>query len=102
MSQLELFDVAEIGERKLLPPAAQAASRCRATPAPIGSGPAGQSCRSCSHYTRVRHHDQTFRKCELMRGDWTHGPGTDIKASYAACRLFELRTGDVATAGDWM
>ena len=30
-----------------------------------------------------------YRKCLLMRAHWTHGPGTDIKASYPACKHWE-------------
>lgn len=88
MSQRELFDVDEVGERKLLPNSAEARSRSRATPAPVGSGPVGETCKGCAHYTRVQYHDSIFRKCGLMRDEWTHGPGTDIKASFAACREF--------------
>jgi len=51
-----------------------------------GSGPQGETCKSCAHYT---HNDwrtaRAFRKCALMRAVWTHGPGTDILASSPAC-----------------
>ena len=60
-----------------------------ATPAPIGSGPDGETCRTCRHYTRVQHHDYTYRKCGKLEPLWTHGPGTDIKASWPACREWE-------------
>ncbi|MCC7423794.1 MAG: hypothetical protein IT428_26310 [Planctomycetaceae bacterium] len=92
MSQRELFDVAEVGERKVLPSAARASSRSKATPAPVGTGPVGETCRTCAHYTRVVHNDYSYPKCGLMQADWTRGPGSDIKASYDACRLFEPRT----------
>lgn len=63
--------------------------RSRPTPAPIGSGPEGRTCRDCAHYCVVDYHDRTYRKCGLMRALWTHGPGTDIRARWAACREFE-------------
>ena len=89
MSQTELFPDSEVGERKVLPPAARATAKHRATPAPVGSGPAGETCKTCRHYALVKYHDYTHRKCGLMKSDWTHGPGTDITASYAACRAWE-------------
>jgi hypothetical protein len=60
----------------------------RAYPAPPGSGPEGQTCRGCDHYCRVQGGAKAYPKCELMKANWTHGTGTDIKASSPACRLF--------------
>lgn len=76
----ELFDV---GPRKPL----GVANPC--TAAPVGSGPEGKTCRDCRHYLRVQYHGKVYRKCGLMERHWTHGPGTDIKAGWAACREFE-------------
>ena len=53
-----------------------------------GSGPQGRTCRDCDHYCRVAHNNGVHRKCGLVRGKWTHGPATDIKAGTPACRLF--------------
>lgn len=55
-----------------------------------GTGPAGQTCKGCESYTLVRHHDNTFGKCDLAQ--WTHGKGTDIKAGSPACAKFEPAT----------
>jgi hypothetical protein len=56
--------------------------------APPGSGPAGEKCKTCQHYThRVR--AKAYRKCELMVHAWTGGPGTDIKANAPACRRWQ-------------
>jgi hypothetical protein len=49
-----------------------------------GTGPAGETCKTCAHYTRVQH-AKVYLKCGLMRSVWTNGPGTDIKASSPAC-----------------
>jgi hypothetical protein len=54
-----------------------------------GTGPAGQICKRCYHYTLVEGHTKTYRKCGLMESQWTHGKGSDIKAGAPACRFFE-------------
>lgn len=61
----------------------------RAHAAPPGSGPFSECCKTCAHYCRVEHHDKVYRKCELMQDHWTHGPGTDIRASDLACRFWQ-------------
>ena len=54
----------------------------------IGTGPAGETCKTCKHYT-LRQFAKAYRKCGLMRQHWTGGPGTDIKASDPACKKWE-------------
>ncbi len=51
-----------------------------------GTGPTGETCKTCAHYTRVSWAG-TYRKCghELARAKWTHGPGSDIRARDPAC-----------------
>ena len=56
-------------------------------PRPPGSGPDGETCRSCAHYCRTGNGGK-FLKCALLRARWTHGPGTDIKAKSPACELW--------------
>lgn len=53
-----------------------------------GTGPAGETCKSCRHYF-LKEMGNTYRKCELMRAHWTGGPGTDILASAPACSKWE-------------
>ena len=60
------------------------------TAAPIGSGPEGETCKTCAHYT-IREWAGKYRKCGLMERFWTHGLGSDIKAKWAACRCWEKR-----------
>jgi hypothetical protein len=55
-----------------------------------GSGPAGETCKTCRHYS-IRRLGGTYRKCGLMRAVWTGGPGTDIKASAPACKKWESK-----------
>ncbi len=56
--------------------------------APIGSGPSGESCKTCRHYVRFSY-GGIWRKCDLMRKSWTHGPGSDIRAKDPACRHWQ-------------
>ena len=53
-----------------------------------GSGPAGESCRTCQHIVR-RRMAGTYLKCGLMRRFWTGGGATDIRARDPACRRWE-------------
>lgn len=58
--------------------------------APPGTGPIAETCKSCKHYVSLRTRaGNTFPKCRLMESIWTHGPGTDIKASSPACSRWE-------------
>jgi hypothetical protein len=55
-----------------------------------GTGPAGESCRTCKHLYR---HEManTYFKCSLMRRIWTRGPGSDIRAKSPACARWEIK-----------
>lgn len=55
-----------------------------------GTGPAGETCKTCKHYY-VRRWAGTFRKCLLMKPHWTNGPRTDIRARDPACKKWERR-----------
>lgn len=57
--------------------------------APPGSGPAGETCKTCAHYRRVGGHAKHYRKCYLVERRWTNGPGTDILARSPACHYWE-------------
>jgi hypothetical protein len=56
--------------------------------APPGTGPAGETCRTCAHYARVEH-AKVYLKCLKVRERWTNGPGTDILARSPACHYWE-------------
>ena len=58
-------------------------------PSHPGSGPAGETCKTCAHYRRVQHGAGIYRKCAKLEHCWTHGQGPDIKASAAACKFWE-------------
>ena len=74
-----------------LPPKrrAQRTREDRAHAAPPGTGPLGETCRSCRFYRRVMSNTRVYRKCGIIKAEWTHGPGTDIRAHDAACRHWE-------------
>jgi hypothetical protein len=64
-----------------------------AYPAKPGTGPEGMTCRQCIHYCVREYHRKYYRKCGLMRGAWTHGSGSDIRAGSPACAKFEAEAG---------
>ena len=74
------------------------ASALRATTTPKrghaarpGTGPEGETCGSCRHYTRKRM-SKTYRKCALTKATWTGGGGSDIRARDPACAKWDART----------
>jgi hypothetical protein len=54
-----------------------------------GSGPAGETCKTCTHSRPTGPGNHTYWKCELIRRAWTHGPGTDIRLKAPACKFWE-------------
>lgn len=60
-----------------------------ATPSPIGSGPPGETCKTCVFDRKLDYHDKTYHKCKLMEKYWTHGTATDIKLKWAACKEWQ-------------
>lgn len=62
-----------------------------------GTGPEGKTCRDCQHKKTMSNTGaKSWIKCELMRAAWTHGPGTDIRASSPACRRFVQKSAQPA------
>lgn len=55
-----------------------------------GTGPEGETCKTCAHIARTATRSgKVFRKCGLNKGNWTHGPGSDIRAGAPACSKWE-------------
>lgn len=81
MNQPDLFDVGERTERP----------KHTATPASLGSGPRGETCGNCKHRIQVPYHTKRYPKCDLARGSWTNGAGSDIGPKWLACREFESK-----------
>ena len=95
--QLDLFEATNApamtdAERKRM--RRRASNAARGYAAPPGTGPEGETCRSCRHLARVRY-SRTFLKCELNRAAWTKAPWTDIRAGSPACRKWQA--GDPGT-----
>lgn len=53
-----------------------------------GTGPEGETCKSCRHLRRHRM-AKTYLKCALMAAHWTSGPGSDVRAGSPACVRWE-------------
>lgn len=53
-----------------------------------GTGPAGETCKSCKHIHRNQQ-AKVYLKCELTRACWTGGGKTDIRAGSPACSKWE-------------
>jgi len=56
-----------------------------------GTGPKGETCKTCRHRMQMAGSSQRWNKCEKARWKWTGGRGSDILASAPACRLWEDR-----------
>lgn len=81
LDQPDLFDVGERTEAK---------PRGPCVPDRIGSGPSGETCGSCRWKNRTGVAGR-YLKCALMRQHWTGGPGSDIRAKWAACSHWQGR-----------
>ena len=55
-----------------------------------GTGPEGETCKSCAHLTH-RILSRPYIKCGLMKSYWTGGRGSDILARAPACKRWEKR-----------
>lgn len=75
----------------VLPPSALKARRLskkHGHAAPPGTGPEGETCKTCKHLSGWRM-SKTYLKCGLMSAHWTGGEGTDVRAGDKACRRWE-------------
>jgi hypothetical protein len=55
---------------------------------PPGTGPAGETCATCTHACRYDH----FSKCGANRARWTGGIKTDIRLRTPACDRWQQAT----------
>jgi hypothetical protein len=79
---------------------AKAKPQKRGYAAAPGSGPVGETCRSCAHYRSVNGGSKTFPKCNLMRASWNHSYGSDILAKAPACREWKPRASTDTMLGE--
>ena len=56
--------------------------------APIGSGPDGETCKTCKH-AYFHRGSKRYYKCDLVRA--TGGPATDIRLKWPACARWEAK-----------
>lgn len=58
-------------------------------PEPPGSGPPGETCRTCEHRMKLRAGNKKFYKCDKNRHRWGNSTASDIVLKTPACRLWE-------------
>lgn len=56
-----------------------------------GSGPVGETCRTCAHAKHIAYHRRTYIKCGANRAAWTHSVRTDIRLKSPACKKWEAQ-----------
>lgn len=54
-----------------------------------GSGPKGETCKTCVHSCATGGYRKTYYKCAVIKHRWTHGPGTDILIKSPACSMWK-------------
>lgn len=63
--------------------------------APPGTGPKGETCKTCKNLARKGGCSRYYLKCLLVKARWTGGAGTDVKAGSPACAGWEkAKNGD--------
>lgn len=72
-------------ERKAAAPEKRKPTVKRGYAAQPGTGPEGETCKTCKHKRSFGNPGKHFVKCGLRRDTWTHGEGTDILARSPAC-----------------
>ena len=73
--------------------AARKNSNKRGHAAVPGTGPSGETCKTCDHLVR-KIMGGTYLKCGLVEAYWTGGSATDVRAGDAACRQWKANRGD--------
>jgi len=66
-------------------------------PAPLGTGPEGETCGTCQHCSRNQYRDYAYTKCLLMEHAWSHSSASDIKKRWPACREWKAKETPDAT-----
>lgn len=57
-----------------------------------GTGPEGETCKTCQHkVTCGNYGGKHYIKCQLREATWTNGEGTDILARSPACSKWEKK-----------
>ena len=75
-------------ERKRIFSRAKPAHWSKSHPAEPGTGPKGETCKTCKNLYR-NELSKTYLKCQLMSRLWTGGGATDVRAGDPACAKWE-------------
>ena len=67
----------------------RASEQPRGYAAPPGTGPEGETCRTCAHASPIKYHDGNYWKCAKIERLWTRSIRTDIRLKSPACRNWE-------------
>jgi hypothetical protein len=81
------MDVDLFGE-VVIEPVERKSTPARGYVSPPGTGPEGETCKSCRHVVR-RTCSRVYYKCGLARSIWTRGRGSDILMGSPACEKWE-------------
>lgn len=54
-----------------------------------GTGPKGETCKTCEHRVKLRANSKRFYKCGKNRDNWSHSITSDIVLKMPACNLWE-------------
>lgn len=65
------------------------AKRANAHPFPVGTGPDGETCKTCANLRQRRFYPRTYYKCRYTESG---GKSTDIRLRDKACRGWEKKT----------
>ena len=66
--------------------------RAGGTPARPGSGPEGETCRTCANlFCWHWRGNRRYYKCKIIQHRWTSSYGTDIRLKYPACRFWKSK-----------
>ena len=56
-----------------------------------GTGPDGETCRTCRHATCHDWGNRNYWKCGLRKASWTRGTASDIRLKSPACELWAAK-----------
>lgn len=56
-----------------------------------GTGPAGETCRTCTHCQHIAYHRRGYNKCAANRAAWGHSVRSDIRLRSPACKKWEAK-----------
>lgn len=58
-----------------------------------GSGPDGETCKTCGHCCKLHRDGWAGYKCAVIRHRWSRSPATDVALRSPACEAFQKALG---------